>query len=720
MADTDIVQVISEARVDARSLSEFVFKPAGFKVARRLAPTIDTLQFYIDRFDALDGDFKSSVTTAMFNLNNSVAEAEGKVEYIGTTVQDAINNTATPNGVLADTFLTVTKVSANAIPRNQHQVNTDYINVKDYGAKGDGIADDTQAFRNAILDAPMNATIYMPRGVYKITDELVWRTKLSLVGDGIGVSVIKMVGHYFSAINGATRGADGSYFFEDCRFEDFEIDGSGLTYELAGVGGKGLFILFMIRPIFRNLYIHHTIGTGLGCDFLVDAVIDSCNVSYCGRNYGKEGSTVGQSGIGIGTGWKEVESISITNCTTNFNGNHGVFVEIQGTPGTSATPKGAKISNCYAEGNLVGFRNKSSGNTIFDSCYAYKNKSEGFSNTLVKNAVTRTSNCISEANIGHGFQGRSISALDTYSNCLSIDNGDRGYFFSTSSINEDFIGGNGVTLQTCVAFNNAKHGFDITSTNDRDQGYHTLIGCRSLKSGLNGLYSKYVKKFNITNCFFDDNVDHGVHIDQPAPQSEIHLVDTFARGNGFNGLLVSNHRDAKILNISRGVYSDNGVNDIAGPRMGISISSTSKVMIDGAICRNLEVGGKQSTGINIDDRGAATASFDIINNDVRDNTFSSISYPTSSTSVINIKNNKGFNDSRTVNSASINASPASIAPRQYPLKYFITSTNNDITVKRNGLVLIKNSNNASIDVDANDGGYTIEYGSAITAYAQRY
>lgn len=116
MAINDIVQTIAEARVDARSLSEFVFKPAGFKVARRLATTVDTLQFYINRFNSLNGDFSSSVSVALSSLNNSVAEADGKVAYIETTVQDAINNTVISSGfVTVDSF----ELGATLTQRNQ-------------------------------------------------------------------------------------------------------------------------------------------------------------------------------------------------------------------------------------------------------------------------------------------------------------------------------------------------------------------------------------------------------------------------------------------------------------------------------------------------------------------------------------------------------------------------------------------------------------------------
>lgn len=67
MADTDIVQVIAEARVDARSLSEFVFKPADFMVTRRLAPSINTLSFYLNLFDTVAADGASQLAQAAIN-----------------------------------------------------------------------------------------------------------------------------------------------------------------------------------------------------------------------------------------------------------------------------------------------------------------------------------------------------------------------------------------------------------------------------------------------------------------------------------------------------------------------------------------------------------------------------------------------------------------------------------------------------------------------------
>lgn len=66
---------------------------------------------------------------------------------------------------------------------------TDVINVQDYGAVGDGIADDTAALQSAI-DACRRTvnirakTCYIPSGVYKISAPLNVYSRLNIIGDG--------------------------------------------------------------------------------------------------------------------------------------------------------------------------------------------------------------------------------------------------------------------------------------------------------------------------------------------------------------------------------------------------------------------------------------------------------------------------------------------------------------------------------------------------------
>lgn len=65
------------------------------------------------------------------------------------------------------------------------------LNVKLYGAKGNGIKDDTQAIQRAIDNsAKAPATIFFPKGVYRITSSIKSKTGISFKGEGPIDSVI--------------------------------------------------------------------------------------------------------------------------------------------------------------------------------------------------------------------------------------------------------------------------------------------------------------------------------------------------------------------------------------------------------------------------------------------------------------------------------------------------------------------------------------------------
>lgn len=46
-----------------------------------------------------------------------------------------------------------------------------WINVKDFGAKGDGVTDDTEAIRNAINQIDENDVLFFPKGTYLLTPQ---------------------------------------------------------------------------------------------------------------------------------------------------------------------------------------------------------------------------------------------------------------------------------------------------------------------------------------------------------------------------------------------------------------------------------------------------------------------------------------------------------------------------------------------------------------------
>lgn len=62
-----IVQTIKDAEIDARSLSEFIYKPADFTVARRLAPPIHTLEYYLNLFNKTATDGAAMMNQVIIN-----------------------------------------------------------------------------------------------------------------------------------------------------------------------------------------------------------------------------------------------------------------------------------------------------------------------------------------------------------------------------------------------------------------------------------------------------------------------------------------------------------------------------------------------------------------------------------------------------------------------------------------------------------------------------
>jgi len=81
---------------------------------------------------------------------------------------------------------------ANAVNRDFNLKLNEILSVKDFGAVGNGVNDDTTAIQNAInsLNAT-GGTVYFPRGTYKVTSTISWTANnIYLVGEGRGASTI--------------------------------------------------------------------------------------------------------------------------------------------------------------------------------------------------------------------------------------------------------------------------------------------------------------------------------------------------------------------------------------------------------------------------------------------------------------------------------------------------------------------------------------------------
>jgi hypothetical protein len=102
----------------------------------------------------------------------------------GATTQDVISVDASGNvnGIVKSTNSTTSRSLANRF--------ADVVNVKDFGAVGDGVTDDTAAIQATITYASNNKAVYFPTGIYKISLPININTEFNIFGDG-ETSIVK-------------------------------------------------------------------------------------------------------------------------------------------------------------------------------------------------------------------------------------------------------------------------------------------------------------------------------------------------------------------------------------------------------------------------------------------------------------------------------------------------------------------------------------------------
>ena len=266
----------------------------------------------------------------------------------------------------------------------------DVCNAREQGLVGDGVANDQPALAALVerlggeyLADHRPRVIYCPPGVYVLRDATtVWKSGISLIGAGAGPTrfVLENPGNprepmALAQYTEAKHGANKENPLSDCSFAAFEIDGSRVKLEKYDPHAKGLDLQYMTRARFRDLYIHHTAATGLGCDHLQDSVIEDVLAVGCGRM--DPGDQPGGAGIGIGIGgWGPMERLSINDCSAVGNGTNGIFVELQ--QGKWPPPRGIKVVGCHVTGNRFGISDWGADGLIVCACVMSGNLEAGF------------------------------------------------------------------------------------------------------------------------------------------------------------------------------------------------------------------------------------------------------------------------------------------------------------------------------------------------------
>lgn len=150
--------------------------------AAELAWAVDARRLFIGNGPTSEGAPTIGNTEILTQYSNLLEVAENAYSY-----KD-----------LAVGFEAVTGLSLDApITRNLQEKLDDFVSVRDYGAKGDGVTDDTDAINRALTDlytrdtgAAVRRRLYFPAGNYKISDVIKIPPYATLQGEGKNHTII--------------------------------------------------------------------------------------------------------------------------------------------------------------------------------------------------------------------------------------------------------------------------------------------------------------------------------------------------------------------------------------------------------------------------------------------------------------------------------------------------------------------------------------------------
>lgn len=198
-----------------------------------LFPTLSTGDYFYLTISSVNGTFEVVKVTARSGDSMTVVRAqEGSVA----------------NSFLAGSLVELRITSLSVIDSvSSYGV---FVNVKAYGAKGDGTTNDTTAINAAITAAGTNGTIFFPKGTYLVTSVLQMLTGQCFLGEGgsmQGTSTIK-------------KGANGDLInmIGVCRLQDLNLDCVGTSFT-----GRGIYVSAGFSQVINNVRVTNSVTYAL-------------------------------------------------------------------------------------------------------------------------------------------------------------------------------------------------------------------------------------------------------------------------------------------------------------------------------------------------------------------------------------------------------------------------------------------------------------------------
>lgn len=369
---------------------------------------------YVDGGNCKKTNVHDLFTTLSGELQDEIVARENGDTTLDQKITKEINDRSA-----ADTELRTKLMKAIA------DAQQNFIDVKKAGAVGDGVADDTEVFKTVFAGG--NKTIFIPRGTYKITDEVEMFSNTTVICDG-------SISDYYDTEKGTYTG-----LFYARNSENIRIFGITITGHDSG----------------NNIAYKSEIGFERCKDCVVrDAVIFTVNATYCIMQLSGNGllidntvidhySYCGCGNINAGNNFSVINS-KITNCdnltasntypiTLNaYDSNTGIT-----TMGKNLSAINNYISNehptyesidCHGGANIVISNNICEHVADGIACFSDTERNLKASNVTISDNIV----IIAEANLNKAVYG-----ITAGGDCLNVTN------------NVIRNGGNSTTSQYC-------------------------------------------------------------------------------------------------------------------------------------------------------------------------------------------------------------------------------------------------------------------------------
>lgn len=416
-------------------------------------PIVQERQYYLDLLGVSDDPVLTIADLrGMTAGSSSVKSAADVGNGFDKKLYTIINKTTTTSRALLDSLFT--------------KRNSTDVDVRTYGAKGDGVTDDSAAINQAITENP-GRVVRLTSGAIGSSIYLIGDTKSILLNQPNTSLVLDQ-----GTIVQYAPNVSGAYVIISITAADCKVSGGKIIGDVdAHVGGGGEW--------------------GFGVQIGAGAHrfrLDNVNISKC---WG-DGIYVGTSNVGA------PEDVSISNVIINDNRRQGLSViaairlrvsnsaflntgltaytapgagiDIEPNPATTDTVDDFQISNviCYNNkgGGVLVSPNTMSVTGHFIGVRSIANQGYGGFNFASGNASTRpiyVTNCISKDNTTFGFENASSGCPVIIKGCISEWNSSRGVALTSpgsrvSDTNISNNGGNGLVV------NAAASGSIITNT----------------------------------------------------------------------------------------------------------------------------------------------------------------------------------------------------------------------------------------------------------------